>query len=238
MPFTIYCHVNKFNGKRYVGQTKQTLLQRWKTHIYAAFNAKSKNSKYVFPCAIRKYGKDGWSHEVLEVCATIEEANLAEVKWILFHKTTDREFGYNTEAGGGSEGSRSEETRSKIAAALSAHYSAPENHAKLSHVMPPGMHKGRKLSDEHKEAIRAKLQDHYSAPENRAHLQSLAQNPTEEQRRKLGEATKRRYEENPELRLVSNPKGRIFPEEGKAKLRKAVSGRRRERGQFVAGKVQ
>lgn len=33
--FTIYCHINRVNGKRYVGQTVDT-VERWKAHLRAA----------------------------------------------------------------------------------------------------------------------------------------------------------------------------------------------------------
>jgi hypothetical protein len=34
--FTFYCHTNRVNGKRYVGQTVDTMEGRWKEHVSAA----------------------------------------------------------------------------------------------------------------------------------------------------------------------------------------------------------
>lgn len=96
--FTIYCHIHIESGRRYVGLTKRTILQRWNDHCYAAKS--SKNGRWHFPNAIRLYGKDAFDHEVLEVCNTLEEANIAEVKWIDFYNTRDPKSGFNLSKGG------------------------------------------------------------------------------------------------------------------------------------------
>lgn len=97
--FTIYCHVHRESGRRYVGQTKKTLLQRWNQHVYTSGQTKKKGWSR-FANAIRKYGKDAFDHEVLEVCATVEEANLAEEKWISHFDTCNPEKGFNFKRGG------------------------------------------------------------------------------------------------------------------------------------------
>src|SRR3989304_3521163 len=93
MPWTIYCHAHIESGRRYIGLTKKTWQQRWKSHVSAA--KRSKGGRWHFPNAIRKYGKEAFSHEVLEVCDSLEAANEAEEKWIEFYKTRDSEFGFN-----------------------------------------------------------------------------------------------------------------------------------------------
>jgi len=74
------------------------MMQRWNDHVYAA--KYSKNGRWHFPNAIRKYGRDAFSHEILEVCDTLESANLAEEKWIKFHNTRNPQFGFNLAKGG------------------------------------------------------------------------------------------------------------------------------------------
>lgn len=96
--FTIYCHTHRESGRRYVGQTKKTMLQRWNQHAYQASITTSKRSR--FCNAIRKYGKDAFDHEVLETCSTIEEANAAEEKWIVHFNARDPLFGFNIQRGG------------------------------------------------------------------------------------------------------------------------------------------
>ncbi len=97
--YTIYCHTHIESGRRYIGLTKLTMMKRWNQHLA---NAKAKQGKGCahFWAAIRKYGKDAFSHEVLEVCGSLEEANAAEQKWIEHFKTRDPEFGFNLAKGG------------------------------------------------------------------------------------------------------------------------------------------
>ena len=62
----IYCFTNLINNKKYIGSTIQPYSIRYKQHLY---NAKSENSdKYMYPlyCAIRKYGIENFSFEILE----------------------------------------------------------------------------------------------------------------------------------------------------------------------------
>jgi len=96
--FTIYCHQHIESGRRYVGQTKKTWKQRWNQHVYTALNEKSGWSH--FANAIRKYGKDAFSHEVLDVCSDLESANIAEKKWIAHFDTRNPEKGFNIKSGG------------------------------------------------------------------------------------------------------------------------------------------
>jgi hypothetical protein len=98
MPWTIYCHIHKDTGRRYIGLTKKTWRQRWNQHIYTAKSAKSGRSHFVN--ALRKYGKDAFDHEVLEVHGTLEEANEAEARWIEHFDSTNPEKGFNLAKGG------------------------------------------------------------------------------------------------------------------------------------------
>lgn len=99
--FTIYCHTNCVNGKRYVGQTVYSMEKRWGDHVA---NAKGiKIGSPVFTRAIRKHGADAFDHMVLEVVSTQEEADLAETRWIeqLVCRVPS---GYNLKSGGGARG--------------------------------------------------------------------------------------------------------------------------------------
>lgn len=97
--FTIYCHIHRESGRRYVGQTRKTWKQRWNQHVYTAEKLAKKGWSH-FANAIRKYGKDAFSHEVLETCATVDLANVAEEKWIAHFNTRDPLFGFNIKKGG------------------------------------------------------------------------------------------------------------------------------------------
>jgi hypothetical protein len=96
--WTIYCHIHSSSGRRYVGLTKKTMLQRWNRHVYNALHSNGGRSH--FANAIRKYGKDAFSHEVLEICDTLEAANVAEERWIKELGTRDPAKGFNLMRGG------------------------------------------------------------------------------------------------------------------------------------------
>jgi hypothetical protein len=75
------------------------MMQRWNQHIYSA-NSRPEGKRSHFWAAIRQYGKDAFSHEVLEVCEILEAANLAEAKWIDHFNSRDPQFGFNLAKGG------------------------------------------------------------------------------------------------------------------------------------------
>ncbi len=96
--WTIYCHIHVESGRRYIGLTIKTMMHRWNQHCAQAKS--SKGGRWHFPNAIRKYGKDAFSHEVLEICSTLEEANAAEERWIDFYDSRNPEKGFNLAKGG------------------------------------------------------------------------------------------------------------------------------------------
>ncbi len=99
--YTIYCHVHTATGRRYVGLTKMTVLQRWNRHVYNSNQTSGK--KLVtshFANAIRKYGKDAFTHHILGICHNLEEANLVEEIWVFLLNTRDPRFGFNVAKGG------------------------------------------------------------------------------------------------------------------------------------------
>ncbi len=77
------------------------MMHRWNQHCAQAKN--SKGGRWHFPNTIRKYGKDAFSHKVLEVCDFLETANLAEEKWIVHFDSRNPKNGFNLAKGGGSQ---------------------------------------------------------------------------------------------------------------------------------------
>jgi GIY-YIG catalytic domain len=102
MPWVIYCHTHVESGRRYVGLTKTSMLSRWVKHVYQANKADPKRRSH-FSNAIAHHGKDAFSHEVLETCETLEDANAAEERWIEELGTRNLEKGFNLMKGGGSQ---------------------------------------------------------------------------------------------------------------------------------------
>jgi len=95
--WTVYCHTH-IDGRRYVGITSQTWEKRWKNHISAAKS--SKGGRWHFPNAIRKYGPAAFSHEVLGVYDSLEEANRIEKEKIEKWDLRNPLKGFNLAKGG------------------------------------------------------------------------------------------------------------------------------------------
>lgn len=88
----IYKTTNLLNGKIYIGQDTNN-------------DPKYMGSGKIIRNAIKKYGKDNFSKEVLEECETIEHLNEREIYWISVFNSTDNKIGYNILSGGlGSRG--------------------------------------------------------------------------------------------------------------------------------------
>src|ERR1700690_334929 len=137
--WTIYCHTHIESGRRYIGQTKMTWQRRWKGHIAAAYKAESGHGH--FTGAIRAHGPDAFSHEVLEICATQQAADAAEIRWIAEHDTTDRAKGFNRRPGGQGDNwaalrktTGSPESRAKRSERAKAQWADPQFKAKLSAI--------------------------------------------------------------------------------------------------------
>lgn len=115
MIYTLYMHINRINGKKYIGITSRPVKYRWGRGSYYA-------EHLPIGRAIRKYGWDNFEHVVILEDLTEEEAKRWEVELIREWKTQDREYGYNICAGGdGVTGWHpSEETKKKISEAAIA----------------------------------------------------------------------------------------------------------------------
>ncbi len=102
MSWLIYKHTNLINGKVYIGQTKQIPNNRRKNGVgYTRDNRLS-----VFAAAIKKYGWENFSHEIIEEnIETQELANKREIYWIKHFNSYigfDNTNGYNMTLGGDS----------------------------------------------------------------------------------------------------------------------------------------
>jgi len=94
--FTIYLITNKVNGKVYVGQTRQTLEERWKHHCAYA----KRGFNYPICKAIRKYKPEGFTITEIATCETQEWTNYLERMWIVIKDSCSRKIGYNVRVGG------------------------------------------------------------------------------------------------------------------------------------------
>lgn len=110
----IYLITNLINGKFYVGQTKNFSLRK-AGHLYAA---RCGNERPLYR-AIRKYGEDSFEFKVLEECED-EIVNEREQHWVEQYDSFNPLKGYNLTSGGNYPLQISDETRTKLSAALIA----------------------------------------------------------------------------------------------------------------------
>lgn len=94
----IYKITNNINGKVYIGQSIN-IKQRWSRHKEISKNINSHCYEYPLYRAMRKYGIENFSFEIIEECDT-SILNDREIYWIAFHQSADENFGYNLTLGG------------------------------------------------------------------------------------------------------------------------------------------
>ena len=87
----IYKATNKTTGKVYIGKTVGSLGKRITEHFRSTVG--------LFPRALRKYGRDGFSFEVIETCGALDGLNEREIHWISFFGCKCP-VGYNLTDGG------------------------------------------------------------------------------------------------------------------------------------------
>lgn len=108
----VYKITNKINGKVYVGITNRGVKTRWYKHCSDSI----RGSEFPLHNALRKYGIDNFSIDILEEVKTSEELKEREKYWILTLQSKTSHNGYNlTDGGDGTFGRpTSEETKEKI----------------------------------------------------------------------------------------------------------------------------
>lgn len=92
--YIVYQHINKINGKSYIGITSQPTYRRW------GKDGQKYNECPHFWNAIQKYGWDNFDHRILYTGLTHDEACEMEKKIISEYNTTNPENGYNISKGG------------------------------------------------------------------------------------------------------------------------------------------
>lgn len=123
----IYCYTNNINNKKYIGQTIQSLRERHRKHMSPC----GKYDKDVpFHRAIRKYGINNFTLEIIHFAKSLDELNYFESLYIKYYNTTVKNnLGYNVKDGGSNGGywkNKTEEEINDIKRKMS------ENHADFS----------------------------------------------------------------------------------------------------------
>ena len=142
--YVVYKHTNLINGKVYIGQSCD-YLDRWRC-----------GGKNYFQCikfynAIKKYGWDNFSHEVIYADLSKEEADDKEKSMII--KYNSIEDGYNLKSGG-SRGDLSPDSLCKMSKTLRKGYiEHPERRKKISDALRGGH---PNISTEHRKGLYSK----------------------------------------------------------------------------------
>ena len=92
--YCVYCHTNKINGMKYIGRTHLNPLNRW------GKDGIGYDSNNTFGKAIKEYGWENFTHEILEYGIT-GKTNADNIEWRYIKElNTIYPNGYNTENGG------------------------------------------------------------------------------------------------------------------------------------------
>lgn len=86
----VYKITNQINGKVYIGQTTRTLKQRFERHKQDALSNRLNTH---FARAIRKYGPENFTAEIIDTAETQEELTQKEYYWIGYYHACEN--GYN-----------------------------------------------------------------------------------------------------------------------------------------------
>ena len=157
----VYVVINKIDGKRYVGQTSQALMKRWKRH---QFSFPHRRSSYLYN-AIKKHGVENFEIKPLVQVGSKWEMDLYERGMIQAWDLRNPSKGYNlTDGGGGILGFKlSDETKKRMAEYVkTAEHRKKISEAKMGNESRLGMKhteetkrrmsevaKGRKFTEEH-----------------------------------------------------------------------------------------
>lgn len=128
----IYIIKNKVNNKLYVGQTTN-VEKRWKEHKYHGIH--DENTSIYLYNAMKKYGIDNFTIEVIEKDIPLDQINDKETYWIKKLNTL-KPNGYNLTLGG--EGTKgyimSEDTKHLISEKAKERYSGMSEEEKLEMI--------------------------------------------------------------------------------------------------------
>lgn len=147
----IYKLINSDNHKVYIGQTWRSLKERGDS------GCGYKRCLYLGN-AIKKYGWEKFSYQLLTVAHTQEAADYWEQYFIEKYNSIDPKFGYNLR-NGGSKGKLSEETKRKISQSRLGRFRNEENpffggkHTEVNKRQMSLTRKGRIVSEETKRRL-------------------------------------------------------------------------------------
>lgn len=155
--YIVYCHTNKINGKKYIGQTCQKPERRF-------MNGDGYKNNSYFYNSIKKYGWNSFSHEILFEGLSKQEADSIEHSLIESLDLTNRDKGYNLREGGNGKNHLAQVSKDKISKANNGRKRTIEQKKKLSEIKK-GIKKTtewkNKIGEAHKKTIYCKELNFY-----------------------------------------------------------------------------
>ena len=214
MPYVVYKHTNKTNGKCYIGITgRANPNRRW------CGGAGYSQNEY-FYSAIQKYGWDGIEHSIIAEGLSLEEAYEMEKKLIKEYDSANRLYGYNLDLGGNGAGSRSEATRQKNRETMIRLYRETDLRQKISE----GVKRRFSKPEEHEKLRKAAIKRNQD-PQKYENICKGNQRrwKDDNERIKVSNGLKKYYAENPERRKeMSEERKRFLTEHPEKKKTRAV----------------
>jgi hypothetical protein len=117
-------HVNKINGKKYIGITSKQIEQRW------GKNGSGYRGSTYFYNAINKYGWNNFDHLIIKERLSEQEAKEMEIDLINKYNSTNSKNGYNL-MNGGQGNIPNQVVRKKMSDAQKKAWNNPEHRAKM-----------------------------------------------------------------------------------------------------------
>lgn len=141
----IYKITNKVNNKIYVGQTVRDPKVRFLEHMNDSV------SQDYFHQAIRKYGPDNFTFEIIDEAQTIDELNQKEIFWIkeLNSYACSSSNGYNTTHGGQDNPMSHENVKEKHDKIMRS----DEVRKKISDTMKQKVSRGELFDEKHRKSL-------------------------------------------------------------------------------------
>jgi len=226
----IYKTTNLINGKFYVGQDSNN-------------NPEYYGSGTAFKLALKKYGKENFIKETLEVCSTQKELNEREKYWI--KETKAQELGYNLAEGGFGVSNMSNEIKQKISKSKKGKKLSEETRKKMSEANKRKKHteetkrklseinKGKKLLPEHRKKL---SESHKGIKLSEEHKRKIGDRfrgkpLSEEHKRKISASTKgKKLSEETKKLIGESGRGRRLSEKHKKLISRSLIGNTRRKG--------
>lgn len=234
--YCVYCHQNKINGKRYIGQTKQVPEERF------GKNGSNYSRCVHFYNAINKYGWDAFDHYIIQDNLTKEQADELESINIAFYNTTNPKYGYNLQSGGAGLSmpcteNRKEKLRKQFTGRIYIHKETINKYIfreELDKYISQGYVLGRYLSIESRKKMasnRGKHTHHSEETKQKLREANTGKKLSVEAKRKISEAQRgKKLSEETKQKISLGNKGKVVSLETRQKMSKSMTGLHRDNG--------